>query len=76
MVWLQVCESASKVALVLEQVGGGAEEEGVAALRTTSGDIMAAARHIKLDRLIRFELIIFLSFIGALHTSSFVIFYL
>jgi hypothetical protein len=58
MMWLQVvCESVSKIALVLEQVGGGAEEEGAAALRTTNGDIIAAAKHIKLDRLTRFVLI-------------------
>jgi hypothetical protein len=59
MMWLQVvCESVSKIALVLEQVGGGADEEGAAALRTTNGDIIAAAKHIKLDRLTRFVLII------------------
>jgi len=57
--WLQVvCESVSKIALVLEQVGGGADEEGAAALRTTNGDIIAAAKHIKLDRLTRFVLIV------------------
>jgi hypothetical protein len=53
-----VCESVSKIALVLEQVGGGADEEGAAALRTTNGDIIAAAKHIKLDRLTRFVLIV------------------
>jgi hypothetical protein len=59
MMWLQVvCESVSKIALVLEQVGGGADEEGAAALRTTNGDIIAAAKHIKLDRLARFVLIV------------------
>lgn len=61
MMWLQVvCESVSKIALVLEQVGGGAEEEGAAALRTTNGDIIAAAKHIKLDRLTRFVLLLYL----------------
>ncbi|XP_065341081.1 activated Cdc42 kinase Ack isoform X2 [Cloeon dipterum] len=52
----QVSGSASKVALVLQQVGGGAEDEGVAALRVANGDIMAAVKHIKLERLTRLGL--------------------
>ncbi|XP_059475448.1 activated Cdc42 kinase Ack isoform X2 [Neocloeon triangulifer] len=52
----QLCGSSSKIALVLEQVGGGAEEEGATALRVSDGNVMAAVRHIKLERLTRLGL--------------------
>jgi len=44
----------SKVQSLLQEIGDpAAEEEGLAALQATGWDVQAAARHIKLNRLIR-----------------------
>ncbi|XP_069685930.1 activated Cdc42 kinase Ack [Periplaneta americana] len=45
---------ASKVQGLLQEIGdSAAEEEGLAALQATGWDVQAAARHIKLNRLVR-----------------------
>jgi hypothetical protein len=43
-----------KVQSLLQEIGdAAAEEEGLAALQATGWDVQAAARHIKLNRLLR-----------------------
>jgi hypothetical protein len=43
-----------KVQRLLQEVGDpAAEEEGLAALQATGWDVQAAARHVKLNRLLR-----------------------
>jgi len=46
---------ADKLARLLQAVGGATESECVAALQATGWDVQAAAKHIKLERLVRYR---------------------